>query len=222
MNADEIMLRVKTNWRLKFLLGLGLCVMFAAIYLIPQHYPVFPVTAMPLLRIDRMIPFLPAWVYIYESLYLIMPVAPWLMKTRGELMQYSKGIIFMNLVGFGFFFFIPTLVLRPTDVQDTNMLYRLLIQLDNPLNAFPSLHVAFALFHGACCHVVFSTSAKSRVLQGFFWLWAVGITASTLLTKQHVCVDALAGAVLGLGSFALFCRPKPLSELGRSSVCQKF
>jgi membrane-associated phospholipid phosphatase len=213
MNSDEIIVRIKSNWVIKLMLGLGLCVMFAAIYLIPQHYPIFPVTAMQLLRIDRMIPFMPSSVYLYESLYLIMPVAPWLMKTKAELSQYSKGIILMNIVGFGFFFFVPTLVLRPTDVQDTNMLYRLLIHLDNPLNAFPSLHVAFALFHAACCHIIFSASAKSRALQGFFWLWAVGIMVSTLLTKQHVFVDALGGAILGLGSFALFCRiPKPCLE----------
>jgi membrane-associated phospholipid phosphatase len=207
MKKDEVIFRIKQNWGLKLMLGAGLCVMFAALYLLPQHYPVFPATVMPLLWIDRKIPFMPDSVYLYESLYLIMPVAPWLMTTKAELSQYSKGIILMTFIGFCFFFFTPTFVLRPTDVQDTNMLYRLLIQLDNPLNAFPSLHVAFALFHGACCHVIFSTSSKSRFLQGFFWLWALGIMVSTLLTKQHVFVDALAGAILGLGSFALFCRP---------------
>lgn len=206
MKKDEVIFRIKLNWTLKFMLGAGLCVMFAALYLLPQHYPVFPATVMPLLWIDSKIPFMPDSVYLYESLYLIMPVAPWLMTTKAELRRYSKGIILMTFIGFCFFFFTPTLVLRPTDAQDANGLYRLLIQLDNPLNAFPSLHTAFALFHAACCHVIFSTSSKSRVLQGFFWLWAVGIMISTLLTKQHVFVDALGGAILGLGSFALFCR----------------
>ena len=213
MSCDEIILRIKSNFALKLGLGLGLCLIFAVLYLLPQHYPVFPATVMPLLWIDRKIPFMPDSVYLYESLYLIMPVAPWLMTTKAELSQYSKGIILMTLIGFCFFFFTPTFVLRPTDAQDANGLYRLLIQLDNPLNAFPSLHTAFALFHAACCHVIFSTSSKSRVLQGFFWLWAVGIMISTLLTKQHVFVDALGGAILGLGSFALFCRPsKPIAE----------
>jgi len=213
MNTDEIILRMKSNLVLKLGLGFGLCLMFAVLYLLPQHYPVFLATVMPLLWFDRKIPFMPDSVYLYESLYLIMPVAPWLMTTKAELRRYSKGIIWMTFIGFCFFFFTPTFVLRPTDVQDANGLYRLLIQLDNPLNAFPSLHVAFALFHGACCHVIFSTSPKSRLLQGFFWLWAVGIMVSTLLTKQHVFVDALGGAVLGLGSFALFCRPpKPCAD----------
>lgn len=206
MKCGEIRVRIQANWALKIMLGCALGALFAVIYLIPQHYPLFPVTAMPLLWIDQQIPFMPGAVYLYESLYLIMPVAPWLMTTKGELHQYSKGLILMNLVGFCFFFFCPTLGPRPTETQDTNMLYRLLIQLDNPLNAYPSLHAAYAVFHGACCHVIFSSSSKSRVLQCFFWLWAVGIMISTLLTKQHVFVDALGGAILGLGSFALFCR----------------
>jgi membrane-associated phospholipid phosphatase len=210
MKCDAIIARIKVNWAYKLMLSCALWVMFAVIYLIPQHFPLFPVTAMPLLWIDQQIPFLPDAVYLYESLSLIISVAPWLMTTKAELHQYSKGLILMNLVGFCFFFFAPTLVLRPTVTQEVNMLYRVLIQLDNPLNAYPSLHVAYALFNAACCHVIFSTSAKSRIVQSFFWLWAVGIMVSTLLTKQHVFVDALAGVILGLGSFALFCRPRQL------------
>jgi membrane-associated phospholipid phosphatase len=213
MKCDEIIARIKVNWAYKLMLSCALWVMFAGIYLIPQHFPLFHVTAMPLLWIDQQIPFMPDAVYLYESLSLIMSVAPWLMTTKGELHQYSKGIILMNLVGFCFFFLCPTLVVRPTDTQAANGLYRLLIQFDNPLNAYPSLHTAFALFHAGCCHVIFSTSPKRRIVQGFFWLWAIGIMISTLLTKQHVFVDALGGAILGLGSFALFCRtPKPYVE----------
>lgn len=211
MSIDEIILRLKSNWVLKLVLGLGLIVMFAIIYLLPQRYPFFSVTAMQPLWIDRIIPFMPDSVYLYESLYFLMPIAPWLMKTKVELNQYSKGLVLMNIVGFCFFFFYPTLSPRPTDIHDTNMLYGRLIMIDNELNAFPSLHTAYALFHGACCHIVFCSGSKYKLLRWGFWIWASGITASTLLTKQHVFVDVVAGAILGFGSFALFCWPNKMS-----------
>ena len=211
MSIDEIILRLKSNWVLKVALGLGLIVMFAVIYLLPQRYPVFPVTAMRPLWIDRMIPFMPDSVYLYESLYFIVPIAPWLMKTRFEINQYAKGLILMNTVGFFFFFFCPTLSPRPTDIHDANMLYRQLILIDKELNAFPSLHAAYALFHCACCHGIFCSGFNGKAVRWIIWVWALGITVSTLLTKQHVFVDVVAGSILGLGSFALFCRPKKMS-----------
>ena len=207
MSADEIIGRLRSNWALKIVLGTGLSLLFALIYLLPQHVLFFRATAMQPLRVDLLIPFTPGAVYLYESLYLIMPVAPWLMRSKKELFQYSKGLVAMSLVGFCFFIFYPTLCPRPADVSDANALYAMLIFLDKPLNAFPSLHVAYALFHAACCHGLFASCAAGNFVRGFFWLWALGIAAATLLTKQHVFADVVAGAVVGLGFFAVFCRP---------------
>jgi membrane-associated phospholipid phosphatase len=211
MSGNEIILRLKSNWVLKLVLGSGLIVMFAALYFLPQRYPIFPVTALQPMSIDRIIPFMPNTVYLYESISFLMPIAPWLMKTKGDLNQYSKGLLLMSGVGFCFFFFSPTMSPRPTDIHDANMLYRRLVLIDNELNTFPSLHAAYALFHAACCHVTFSTGARHKLLQGIFWVWALGITVSALLTKQHVFIDVVAGTMLGLGSFAVFCRPSKIS-----------
>jgi len=218
MSSDEIISRLKAHWMLKVVFGLGLMVMFALIYHLPQRFPVFPVTAMPTLWIDRMIPFRPNSIYLYESLSLFMPIAPWLMKTRIEINQYSKGLILMNLVGFLFFFLYPTSSPRPADLHGANALYLQLIRIDNELNAFPSLHAAYAVFHGACCHVIFRAGVRSILLRLGCWSWALGILVSTLLTKQHVFVDVIAGSLLGLGSFALFCWPTRISWLQRKSI----
>ena len=206
MKADEIILRLKSNWLLKLVLGVGLIVMFAVLYILPQRYPVFPVITMQPAWIDRMIPFMPGFVYLYESLYLIMPIAPWLMTSKNELARYSMGLVFMSSVGFCFFFFWPTLSPRPIDIHNANMLYRNLITFDNELNAFPSLHVAYALFHSACCHKVFRAGPRHNLLRWSIWIWALGISLSTLPTKQHVFVDVVGGAILGLGSFAIYYR----------------
>jgi membrane-associated phospholipid phosphatase len=211
MTVSEVIARVKSNWLLKVQLGIALTAMFAIFYHLPQRYPLFPATAMHPTWIDQMIPFMPNSVYLYESLWFLTPIAPWLMTSKVDLRHYSMGLLFMYFIGFCCFFFHPTLSPRPTDIQDANMLYKKLVLIDNELNAFPSLHAAGALFHGACCHVTFCTGAKHRLLRWFVWIWALGIIASTLLTKQHVFVDVVAGTILGLGSFAIFCRPSKMS-----------
>lgn len=177
-------------------------------YLVLQRHPIFPVTEMKETWLDRIVPFVPGTVYAYESIWLLMPVAPWLMKSREELDRYTRGLVLVALAGFAVFFFHPTLAARPKDFEDANAVYGLLIRVDSELNAFPSLHAAFAVFHGACCHAVFSDSRWHAGSRWFVWVWVAVIIASTLLTKQHVLLDAVAGAALGLGGYALCCGAK--------------
>ena len=64
-------------------------------------------------------------------------------------------------------------------------------------NAFPSLHVATAIFSGIWLdHLLrrFGAPLWSRL---FNWMWCIGIIYSTLATRQHVAVDVWAGLVLG-------------------------
>jgi len=206
MSGREIILRLTANWVYKIVLGSGLTAMFAVLYFLPQRYPILPATVLQPTRVEQLIPFMPNTVYLYESIWLLIPIAPWLMKTKSELIQYSKGLLLMSGIGCCFFFFYPTMSPRPINIQDANMFYRKLVAIDSQLNALPSLHAAYAVFHAACCHVTFAAGANHKVLQAIFWTWALAILFSTLLTRQHVVIDLVAGAVLGLCSFAIFCR----------------
>jgi membrane-associated phospholipid phosphatase len=73
-------------------------------------------------------------------------------------------------------------------------------------DVFPSLHSAFAIFHAACCCVVFRTSPGRNGIPWFFRGWALAIIAAILRTKQHIVLDALADAALGFAGFAFFYR----------------
>ncbi|HUJ71964.1 MAG TPA: phosphatase PAP2 family protein [Verrucomicrobiae bacterium] len=188
-----------THWRTKLLLAIGLTVGFCAGYLLLQRHPWRPVTPMKLRALDQMTPFVPSAVYIYESLWLLMPVAPWLMRSRADLNRYAAGVIAITLAGFLTFWLFPTAVPRPALPAEVNGLYRALIRIDGPANAFPSLHVAFAIYHVAWCRAVVPKRAG-----WFIWPWGMAIVVSTLLTKQHVALDALAGAVLGWVGYRLF------------------
>lgn len=199
----DVRSRLMVEWRRKLLLSVVMTGGFAGGYFWLEYHPLFPVTRMESSWLDRLIPFLPGAVYLYESLWVIMPIAPWLMTSRSELHRYVRSLLFVTFIGFGIFLLFPTSCPRPKDFEFANALYRTLVSIDNDGNAFPSLHSALAVLSAACCRSVFPDGASGRCLRLFMWVWAGGIVASTLLTKQHVAVDAVAGVVLGLGGYAV-------------------
>ncbi len=65
-------------------------------------------------------------------------------------------------------------------------------------NACPSLHVAFAVFAGIWLdRQLREIRLRRRIARRINWLWCFGIVYSTIAVRQHVALDALAGAVLG-------------------------
>lgn len=202
MGADEVITRIKSHWKMKLALSTGVSTVFTAIYLLLQWITLFTVTPVKSTGIDRMIPFVPGAVYLYESLWLMMPIGLWLMRSKDELGRYAKSFFLISLVSFSFFLFFPTSCPRPQDLQNVNSVYGALIRIDRDLNAFPSLHVALAVFCGACCHGMFFRRGWRSAIGWFTWAWVFGIIVSTLLTKQHGVIDALGGAVVGTVSYA--------------------
>ena len=91
--------------------------------------------------------------------------------------------------------------------------YDLVAGADLPRNACPSLHAAFGVFTAGCAWEVFWGWKNSEWFIGAVWSWTAAVLASTLLIKQHVFLDLLAGSVLGsLGWWSMRWQPK------RSSV----
>jgi len=73
-------------------------------------------------------------------------------------------------------------------------------QVDGANNTFPSGHVTFAwiLFWG----VVYSKTANTlKGIKSLYMLWAIGISLSTLVLKQHYIVDVASGFGMALTIF---------------------
>jgi membrane-associated phospholipid phosphatase len=155
---------------------------------------------------DAWIPFLPSAVYHYESLWLLQGVAPWLMRDRRELERYCRGLLMILAVALFIFILWPTASPRPECTESANAFYRTLIRVDLDLNAFPSLHVAFALYSALGCRLVFADLRFHPRLMLLIWVWTAGILAATVLTKQHTILDVAAGALLGWTANALYLR----------------
>ena len=200
----EIATRLSALWWLKLVLLLLLNLIVFAPYHFFQHHQFFPTTVVQPSFIDRLLPFLDWSVVAYLSIYLLMPIGPFLMKRREEIVCYSIGVVSLGIVADLVFLFWPTVCARP-DAPGANPIYRALVQFDRPYHAFPSLHAAFAIYSALCGMRVFGEMGIRNLVRAVFSIWALVILIATLTTRQHVFIDIVAGSFLGFAAyFAVF------------------
>lgn len=181
----------KASWRYKFTLLCLYMVAYGVFYLWPNFSPIFAPTQLPLLDIDRAMPFVPWTFLIYLSDYLLFTVAFVLLVEIEEWNAFVR-VAFATLAVCGcFFLFYPTTYPRPNYPAVTNPIVAFAMNLiataDTPNNCFPSMHVAMTSV------VAWSFRKRSRPLFAFLLLWSVAIFYSTLTTKQHYFMDIIGG-----------------------------
>lgn len=176
---------------------------FFAAYLHLLHFPLYPVTVMPLTAVDRAIGFQPWALAAYATLWLYVALPPALAPTLARLFSYGWHIGGLCLAGILVFVFWPTAV--PAADVDWGRYpgYALLKGIDVGGNACPSLHVATALYSAIWLEAELREVGAATWLRAASWLWCALIVFSTLATKQHVMLDVVAGTCLALAVAAL-------------------
>ncbi len=194
----QILTRIKSHLVLKtFGVPLFTAVFFAG-YIFLLKNPIFPVTIMPLTALDTAIGFKPESLFLYASLWLYVSLPPALQATRRELIYYGLAVGSLCVVGLGCFLLWPTAVPPANLDWEQSLGFSILKGMDAAGNACPSLHVATAVFSAVWLnHQLFEVGAP-RIVRVFNWAWCAGIAYSTMATKQHVAVDVVAGAILGM------------------------
>ncbi len=190
---NELWQRLRCDAASKLKLHVGISLWIMLCYYPPQHFPLRE----PVLLKPDLLPFLPSWAVIYQSVFLLHTYAIWGAKNARAAWQYVRELAAAFAIGAVFFWLWPTRIERPA--SPSSWLYEWLIaRADGAGNAFPSLHAAFGLL--AVLHV------RQRHGQPVLWLWLGFMLVSTLLTRQHVWQDLPAGLVLGLGIHRWFSR----------------
>lgn len=176
--------------------------LFFVAYLHLLHHPAFAVTMMPLTALDRLIPFQPYALFAYLTLWLYVGVGPGLQLNLAELLVYAAWISLLCVAGLVIFYFWPTQV--PPLALDVSRYsgFLLLKEVDTGGNACPSMHVAIATFTVLRVGEVLRRLGVPNFLRVVNVVWFLAIALSTLAIKQHVVLDAVAGALLGI-AFAL-------------------
>jgi len=198
LTPDTLLARVPMYWRRKLIIGLLLAPFFTICYYLPQWVPIFTHRQIPLLGIDRFVPFHPWWIWPYMSMYLLLPLPPIFSIRAAHLRRYSVGMAILFFASCIFFFLMPIAYPRPEMPVDADWLYTRIATIDQPINSLPSLHAgltAYAIFYARRAWADF----KPRTLLICLivgWVWAALIFYGTLATKQHYLVDLPAGMLV--------------------------
>lgn len=148
------------------------------------------------LPIDRVIPLIPEWSWIYELLFIFPIFLILVLDTIDEVKRVGFSIIMCDLVAYPIFLMFPVMSVRQEVPMNTasEILLNFIYYVDLPTNCFPSLHVAVSMVSA------FAIYHKMK----FRGIWAIVlgilISLSTLFTKQHYFLDVVSGLLL-----ATFC-----------------
>ncbi len=173
--------------------------------------PVHPVTVMPLTWVDALVPFQPAMLWPYLSLWFYIGIAPGLQRGFGQLMSYGLWTVVLMGSGLAIFYFWPTAVPQLVLDRSGHPGFALLEGVDAAGNASPSMHVASAVFTAIRLHAVLREVGAPMALRVANGVWALLIAWSTMAVRQHVALDVAGGAALGLvvALASLRWRPRP-------------
>jgi membrane-associated phospholipid phosphatase len=191
--------RIRVDFWLKTIgITVFIWIFFVAYFWLLRN-PFFTVRTMPTTWLDNWIGFAPASLLLYLTLWVYVTLPPTLLIDRAQLVRYGLGAAALCLVGLVFFLLWPTAVpdgLVAEDLLDSAG-FSLLKGIDAAGNACPSLHVATAVFSAIWLDRILVAMNGGTAVRMVNATWCVGIAYSTLATKQHVFLDALAGGFLG-------------------------
>lgn len=147
--------------------------------------------------LDRKIPFVEEWVFVYLGCFLFWAVNYIIITRQGKegWFQFAAGDYLSRLICGVFFVLLPTTNIRPEITGDglAQVLMRFVYSIDAPTNLFPSIH---CLVSWLCFAGIRGKEYVPKWYRGFSCLFAIAVFASTVFTKQHFLVDVVAGVVI--------------------------
>lgn len=181
--------------------------------LLPMYFVIGQMTAdwphyRPSSALDDAMPLWPPWMLVYGSLYMAGFLLP-LVVVRGRELAHQalKAYLFVMVVSYAGFLLYPTIAPRDERVTVTGFwewMLKVFYDIDQPYGCFPSLHVAYAFVAAFACGRMHNGVGLAA------GVWAGLIGVSTVYTKQHYVVDAIAGALIGFVAYRIFLRNRPL------------
>ena len=156
-----------------------------------------------LTEFDQAVPLMPEYIWLYHSLIpAILLTMLSLVRTKKLFLTTFWSCMLAGLILNISYICFPSFYPRePFEINTISEAFlHMTRQIDASNNTFPSGHVTFAwiMFLGAS-----SSNLAKRVvgIRRLYLLWAIGITMSTLVLKQHYIVDVISGITLAVACF---------------------
>jgi membrane-associated phospholipid phosphatase len=194
----QIAERVAFMWPLKAIGTMGFMSLFFWGYFTVLHNPLTPPFVMPQTPVDTWIGFSPSAFPAYVSLWVYVSLPPALMGNVRSLVDFGLWIGGMCLFCLAVFWLFPTST-PPTAIDwSAYPEFAMIKGIDAAGNAFPSLHVASAVFSAFWLNRLFFRLGAPRILPWLSVLHCSVIVWSTIATRQHVFLDVIGGVVVGI------------------------
>jgi membrane-associated phospholipid phosphatase len=155
---------------------------------------------LPLLDIDRRIPYLPSSIFAYVGIYALMFWASLRITDLKFATRYLCFWVILQLSAMCIYLAYPVSYPRALFIHDANVasswhsLIAVWHRLDGPANCLPSLHVSTALM-ALSAFMRGAGAMPTKVATCIAILMAMATILSTLTFKQHYVVDLFAGAI---------------------------
>ncbi len=161
--------------------------------------------------LDRATPLVNGWLYVYAVLFVTSYLPILVIRDRHLFRRVALAALGLELCALATFVLFPVrMTLRPTDLPPGDTLTRwgmhFMYWLDEPVNCFPSLHVAAAALAAAA---VWKVDRRLSVAATVLMLL---VSASTMLVKQHYVADVLGALVLVAFWYRLLIHPLDVSD----------
>jgi len=152
--------------------------------------------------LDLVIPLIPGFVWIYHTLIPVIAITMIAFLKKKELFLTTlAAFILSSLILSSFYILLPSFYPREIFYGEplswTDWLYRLTQTIDGAHNTFPSGHVTYAWLIAIAIRDC-SYTKKHHWLKNIFIGWAILISISTLVLKQHYIIDVVSGICLAL------------------------
>lgn len=188
-----------------FVLFMGFLVA-GTMYLLPNHFHIFPPQLLTMTSWDQAVPFIPETVWIYLTEYIFFIAVYLSLNNMYNVNKYFWAFMGMQTFAVMIFWVWPTTFPRdlfplPADLDPvTHWAFSTLRAADTPANCAPSLHVSSVYLAS------FTFLRDKSKKFAFFMTWATAIALSTLPTKQHYIIDVVLGLALAVGVYIIFDR----------------
>ena len=164
----------------------------------------------PSFAIDDSIAYIPFLNLAYFSFYAYYVLIPFFASTEGQrkaAIIFSQRMFVATIPVFFIFLLAPVEVSIRTEVEGDDVLTSMLSLIhivDQPYNAWPSLHVGHSLCVVLCVPLIYNVHRVAYVSLWFAWIL---LTLSTMTTQQHYLFDVLTGILFALIAHYRFIKP---------------
>jgi membrane-associated phospholipid phosphatase len=149
--------------------------------------------------IDALFPFIPEFIWIYHTLIPVVLFTTIILIKRKDCFFSSYIACLLATISLTMFYFIfPSYYPRGGLIEEITIsewLVNWTRMIDDANNTFPSSHVTFSwiMFLSVInCDI----AKKYSFLNTFYAFWAILVSVSTLLLKQHFIIDVGSGIIL--------------------------